>query len=77
MIDSDNIRNNSIQQTDLGRDSVGKSELKADSVGPRYLTDGLLAQIAKGGKDGADGTPGKSAFESAQENGDTSATETE
>jgi hypothetical protein len=77
MIDSDNIRNNSIQQTDLGRDSVGKSELKADSVGPRYLTDGLLAQIAKGGKDGADGTPGKSAFEIAQENGDTSATETE
>jgi hypothetical protein len=58
MIDSDNIRNNSIQQTDLGRDSVGKSELKADSVGPRYLTDNLLDRINETAQDGADGDDG-------------------
>ncbi|HWL98961.1 MAG TPA: hypothetical protein VNP20_16550, partial [Nocardioidaceae bacterium] len=58
MIDSDDIRNNSIQQVDLGRDSVGASELKDNTVGPRYLTDGLAAQIAKGGKPGADGEDG-------------------
>jgi hypothetical protein len=69
MIDSDGVRNNSLQQVDLGRGSVGKSELKDNAVGPRFLSDGLLARIQsnsaqqgeKGdtGEQGEQGAPGK------------------
>ncbi len=65
MIDSDDIRNNSIKQVDLGRDSVGASELKDNTVGRRYLTDGLAAQIAKGGATGDQGPKGDSGLEGA------------
>jgi hypothetical protein len=62
MIDSDDVRNNSLQQVDLGRGSVGKSELKDNAVGPRFISDGLLNRIqqnaAQQGEQGPKGEPG-------------------
>jgi hypothetical protein len=70
MIESDDVRNNSLQQVDLGRGSVGKSELVDNAVGPRFLSDGLLARIQNNsaqqgeqGEPGLDGEDGVSGYE--------------
>ena len=58
MIDSGDIRNNSVQQEDLARNSVGQSELIDNTVGPRYVTDELLNRINQSGPRGPQGPRG-------------------
>jgi hypothetical protein len=58
MIDSSDIRDNSIQQRDLARNSVGQSELQDNTVGPRYVTDELLNRINQSGPRGPEGPQG-------------------
>ena len=58
MIDSGDIRNNSVQQEDLARNSVGQSELRDNTVGPRFVTDELLSRINQDGPRGPKGPQG-------------------
>lgn len=60
LIDSSDIRNQSIRSWDIAPDGIGKSELRADSVGWAVeLNDRTRAKIRSlAGKDGKDGKPG-------------------